>query len=112
MPFLHRQTFDVKLVPRHLIVAIFSNAYQYGEDTDFADQKGCGERLAPSYFHHGRLQCASIEEEDDDLFQKLNLVQTLLLLKIFAMMRMCGKTSRYGVKMHWRMVFPSPAQPE
>lgn len=104
VPFLHRPTFDVHSVPRHLMLAILSNAYQHGEDPDLADQTGSGERLAISCFHHGRLQCASIGEEEDDLLHNLTLVQTLLLLEICAMMHMCGKTSKYGMKMHWRMV--------
>lgn len=47
---------------------------------------------------------ATDEETTDDWGQNITMVQAYLLLQIAAMMYLCGKDSKYGLKMHSRMI--------
>ncbi|KAM0722493.1 hypothetical protein Q7P37_001934 [Cladosporium fusiforme] len=104
VPFLHQATFDAVSAPPCLIFGILSLAYQHGEDPDIACQGNSGKQLAATCFHHGRALCTLEAESDDDSTHNLALVQSLLLLEICAMVYICGKTSKQGLKMHGKVV--------
>lgn len=104
VPFLHQATFDPSSAAPYLILSILSLAYQHGEDPDLYDQPGSGEQLAKNCFHRGRSMCAAEEEAEEDSTHNLTLVQSLLLLEIYAMMHMCGKASKQGMRLHVRLV--------
>lgn len=104
VPFIHKATFDTTTAPPHLVASILCLAYQHGQDPDRSDAADSGEQLATNCFCLGRAICSREEEADEDVTHNLALVQSLLLLEICAMMYVCGKTSKHGLKMHGRMV--------
>lgn len=104
VPFLHRPTFDVTFVAPHLILAMLSLGYQYGEDPDRNDQTGSGASLSARCFHQARVLIPTEEESADDTAQNISIVQTYLLLQICAMMYLCGSDSTYSLKMHSKMI--------
>ncbi|PTB37536.1 hypothetical protein M441DRAFT_60734 [Trichoderma asperellum CBS 433.97] len=104
VPFLHRPTFDATLVAPHLVLAMLSLGYQYGEDPDRSDQTGSGASLSARCYHQARILNAAEEESADDTTQNILAVQTYLLLQICAMMYLCGSDSTYGLRMHSKMI--------
>ncbi|KAL6898450.1 fungal-specific transcription factor domain-containing protein [Trichoderma evansii] len=105
VPFLHRPTFDATLFAPHLILAMLSLGYQYGEDPDRNDQTGSGASLSARCFHQARVLITTEEESlDDDTTQNIPVVQTYLLLQICAMMYLCGSDSTYSLRMHSKMI--------
>lgn len=104
VPFLHRPTFDATLVAPHLVLAMLSLGYQYGEDPDRRDQTSSGASLSARCYHQARTLIATEEESADDTTQNILLVQTYLLLQICAMMYLCGSDSTYGLRMHSKMI--------
>lgn len=104
VPFLHRPTIDVSQIPRHLLLAVLCLAYQYGEDPSCDYQADSGANLSAHCFHRARILMASNEEGTNDLAHDITMVQAYLLLQICSMMYLCGKDSRYGLKLHSRMI--------
>lgn len=104
VPFLHQPTFDPSMTPRFLVLSMLSLAYQYGEDPENSAHFTSGHELSLHCFSQARMMAASQEESDDDITHNLTLVQSLLLLELYAMMYVSGKDSKYGLKMHSRMI--------
>ena len=104
VPFLHRPTFDATEISPHLGLSMLCLAYQYGEDPDCGEQAGSGAGLSLRCFHRARVLAASEEEMSNDLLQTITLVQAYWLLQVYAMMYLCGEYSKYGLKLHSRMI--------
>ncbi|CAO2654424.1 Nn.00g111570.m01.CDS01 [Neocucurbitaria sp. VM-36] len=100
LPFLHQPTFDAVQVPRPLLLSMLCLAYQHGEDPDSGDEAGSGSRLSGRCFHRARALIAAEEEHADEVARGVTMVQTYLLLQVFAMMYSCDKDSAYGLKTH------------
>ncbi|KAJ5775236.1 uncharacterized protein N7511_000247 [Penicillium nucicola] len=104
LPFLHQPTFDPTQTTSHLVLSILCLAYQHGEDPEYSDREGSGERLALRCFHQARAMIASDETRPDAPLQNTSIVQSYLLLQICAMMYLCGDDSASGLKMHTHMI--------
>ncbi|KAK7598424.1 hypothetical protein V3481_000055 [Fusarium oxysporum f. sp. vasinfectum] len=104
LPFLHQPTFDSASIPSHLLLSMLCIAYQYGVDPDRSDQQGSGVSLSERCYHRARDLVSGDDNGPDDSTRTLSLVQSLLLLEIYAMMYLCGNHSAYGLKTHTRMI--------
>ncbi|KAH8894713.1 hypothetical protein GQ53DRAFT_780115 [Thozetella sp. PMI_491] len=104
VPFLHQPTFDASAAAPFLVLSMLCLGYQYGEDPDCGSQEGSGASLSVRCFHRARVLIDSEEENADDSTQNNPMIQTFLLLQIFAMMYLCGNDSAYGLKMHSKMI--------
>lgn len=107
VPFLHRPTLDTDHIAAHLLLSMLCLAYQYGEDPDCGDEPGSGASLSERCFHQARLLMASDDDTTSDLTgstQYVTVVQSYLLLQIYAMMYLCGDGSNYGLKIHSKMI--------
>jgi Fungal specific transcription factor domain len=109
LPIIHQATFDATYVAQHLLLSMLCLAYQHGEDPDCGDRAGSGETLSLRCFHRARALIAADEKRVDD--EKLDetahgatMVQTYLLLQIYAMMYSCDNDSAYGLKTHSKMI--------
>lgn len=104
-PFMHHPTFDDAQVPNYLLLGMLCLAYQYGEDPDGEDRAGSGASLSVRCFHRARMLIAAEEEKTDcSIHRATVMVQTYLLLQIYAMMFLCGSDSAYGLKTHLNMI--------
>lgn len=104
VPFLHQPTFDHTRVASHLQLSMLCLAYQYGEDPERIDQEGSGVSLSERCFHRARALVSGDEDGTDDSTHNLSVIQSYLLLEIYAMMYLCGKHSAYGLKTHSKMI--------
>ncbi|KAE8154157.1 fungal-specific transcription factor domain-containing protein [Aspergillus avenaceus] len=104
VPFIHQQTFNTSQLPLYLVLSILCLGYQYGEDPECADPISSGESLSIRCFDRARALVVADEERPDHSMPDLPLVQSCLLLQICAMMYICGRRSRYGLKMHSDMI--------
>lgn len=117
VPFLHRPTFDPKHPPaRHLLLAILCLAYQYSEDPECGYEVGSGANLSVRCFHSARAILTALGEEpegnindpvsEDLAAEKVVMVQSYLLLQIYAMLYLCccSSDSANGLPMHFKMV--------
>ncbi|KAH7363719.1 fungal-specific transcription factor domain-containing protein, partial [Pyrenochaeta sp. MPI-SDFR-AT-0127] len=100
LPFLHQPTFDTTHVARPLLYSMLCLAYQYGEDPDCGAEPGSGSGLSMRCFHRARTLIATEEESADEATHGVTMIQTYLLLQVFAMMYSCDKDSSYGLKTH------------
>ncbi|KAB8073500.1 fungal-specific transcription factor domain-containing protein [Aspergillus leporis] len=103
-PILHKQTFDSTHLPPHLVLSILCLAYQYGEDPECGDQAGSGASLSIRCFNQARALTASEDGRAEDLAENITIVQSYLLLQIYATMYLCGSDSAYGLKIHSNMI--------
>ncbi|KAK2684125.1 Zinc finger C2H2-type [Fusarium oxysporum f. sp. vasinfectum] len=71
---------------------------------DRSDQQGSGVSLSERCYHRARDLVSGDDNGPDDSTRTLSLVQSLLLLEIYAMMYLCGNHSAYGLKTHTRMI--------
>ncbi|ENH75705.1 Zinc finger protein C11D3.17 [Fusarium oxysporum f. sp. cubense race 1] len=69
-----------------------------------SDQQGSGVSLSERCYHRARDLVSGDDNGPDDSTRTLSLVQSLLLLEIYAMMYLCGNHSAYGLKTHTRMI--------
>lgn len=114
VPFLHRPTFDPTQPPaRHLLLAMLSLAYQYGEDPERRYTADSGVNLSVRCFHRARAILSAMEEESsnsqvfkDTAQEKVIMVQSYLLLQICAMLYLCCSSSdaSNGMPMHSKMI--------
>ncbi|RBR16881.1 hypothetical protein FVER53590_00011 [Fusarium verticillioides] len=104
LPFLHQPTFDSTSIPSHLLLSMLCIAYQYGVDPDRSDQQGSGVNLSERCYHRARDLVSGDDNGPDSSTSTLPLVQSLLLLEVYAMMYLCGNHSAYGLKTHTRMI--------
>jgi hypothetical protein len=104
VPFVHQPTFDATTIPSHLLLSMLCLAYQHGEDPDCRDQGDSGMSLSNRCFQKARLLVECEEQQSHDKSQNISLVQSYLLLQIYAMMYLCGNESAYGLKTHSKMV--------
>ncbi|KAF2014507.1 hypothetical protein BU24DRAFT_433836 [Aaosphaeria arxii CBS 175.79] len=100
LPFLHQPTFQASRAARPLLLGILCLGYQYGEDPDAGDEAGSGSALSLRCFHRARALIAAEEDHVDETAHGLIMVQTYILLQVFAMMYSCDKDSAYGLKTH------------
>lgn len=100
LPFVHQPTFDTTTVARPLLYSMLCLAYQYGEDPDCGAEPGSGSTLSMRCFHRARTLIATEEESADESTHGVTMIQTYLLLQVFAMMYSCDKDSSYGLKTH------------
>lgn len=104
IPFLHQPTFDANETAPHLVLAILSLAYQYGDDPEGSGHTDSGSSLSVRCFHRARALIASEEARAEGVIHNISMVQTYLLLQICAMMYLCGGDySAHGLKMHSTM---------
>ncbi|PYI05098.1 hypothetical protein BO78DRAFT_318856 [Aspergillus sclerotiicarbonarius CBS 121057] len=103
VPFLHQPTFDSTTLPSHLLLAMLSLAYQYGDDPECDAGAGTGASLSTRCFLQGRSLLPSANTLSSPTDQ-LALIQTLLLLQICAMLYLCGENSAHGLQMHTTMI--------
>ncbi|KAF7585334.1 hypothetical protein BBP40_011224, partial [Aspergillus hancockii] len=104
VPILHKQTFDATQLPPHLVLSILCLAYQYGEDPECSNQAGSGATLSIRCFHRARALTASREGKASSLTENMHMVQSYLLLQLYATMYLCGTDSAYGLKIHSNMI--------
>jgi hypothetical protein len=109
VPFIHQATFQPSDTTGYLLLSMLSLAYQHGPDPDDAGHENSGAALSERCFHRARALITSdenIEEGDEDgtTRQHVPLIQACLLLQICAMMYLCGDASKYGLRMHSRMI--------
>lgn len=104
LPFLHQPTFNADNISKMLLLSILCVAYQHGEDPDCDDQANSGSVLSMRSFHRARALIAAEEENPDDPVHGLTMVQSYLLLQIFAMMYSVENDSAYGLKLHSKMI--------
>ncbi|KZZ92579.1 Transcription factor [Moelleriella libera RCEF 2490] len=108
VPFLHLPTFDAASVAQHLLYSMVCLAYQYGEDPDTGDREGTGAALSERCFRYA-CTMISLEEDaaDDDSStqDKVSMIQSYLLIQIYAMMYQCGTDTSYGLMIHSKMIF-------
>lgn len=114
VPFLHRPTFDPSHPPaRHLLLSILCLAYQYGEDPNCGYEAGSGASLSVRCFQSARAILTALEEDQVDdpapdglAPAKVAMVQSYLLLQIYAMLYLCCRSSdpASGLSMHSRMI--------
>lgn len=112
VPFIHKSTFHPSHTTGYLLLGILSLGYQHGDDPDeTGGVANSGTALSERCFHQARALITSDENdmEDDDgepmrQQQHVHLVQACLLLQICAMMYLCGDASKYGLRMHSRMI--------
>ncbi|KAM0209977.1 hypothetical protein ACHAPA_008216 [Fusarium lateritium] len=104
VPLLHQSTFDAACVPSKLLLSMLCLAYQYGEDPECNNQEKSGIALSERCFHRARALVDNDQDSADDATQSLSVVQTYLLLDIYAMMYLCGSHSAYGLRTHSKMV--------
>ncbi|KAF2130240.1 hypothetical protein P153DRAFT_313892 [Dothidotthia symphoricarpi CBS 119687] len=104
LPFLHRATFSVEQVPKHLLLSLLCLGYQHGANPGDDLEKGSGESLSIHCFHRARALIAAEEENLDSETDGLCMVQTYLFLQVFAMMYSCDNDSAYGLKTHSKMI--------
>ncbi|KAH9864596.1 hypothetical protein J1614_010531 [Plenodomus biglobosus] len=109
LPFLHRPTFDTTTVSPPLLLSMLSLAYQYGEDPDCDNDVGSGLTLSVNCFRQARSLIAAEERHAEDSEYDISMVQTYLLLQIFAMLYSDNEDSAYGLKTHSKMVSLSRA---
>ncbi|OJJ67296.1 hypothetical protein ASPBRDRAFT_47828 [Aspergillus brasiliensis CBS 101740] len=108
LPFLHHPTFDPTTIPPHLLLAMLSLAYQYGEDPECDARSGTGTSLATRCYLLARSILSSSNHPPSTATttpnDNLPLVQTYLLLQICAMVYLCGDDSTQGLQMHATMI--------
>ncbi|PWY93152.1 hypothetical protein BO94DRAFT_583392 [Aspergillus sclerotioniger CBS 115572] len=104
IPFLHQSTFDSTTLPSHLLLAMLSLAYQYGDDPECDALKGTGASLSTRCFLQARTVLPSTNAISTNPTDQLALIQTLLLLQICAMLYLCGDYSAQGLQMHSNMI--------
>ncbi|KAF5977034.1 hypothetical protein FBULB1_6704 [Fusarium bulbicola] len=104
LPFLHQPTFDATSVSTHLLISMLCIAYQYGVDPDRSDQQGSGVSLSERCYHRARDLVSGDDNGPDESTRTLSLIQSLILLELYAMMYLCGNHSAYGLKTHTRMI--------
>ncbi|KAG5802258.1 hypothetical protein H9Q74_013343 [Fusarium xylarioides] len=104
LPFLHEPTFDSTSIPGHLLLSMLCIAYQYGVDPDRTDQQGSGVSLSERCYHRARDLVSGDDNGPDESTRTLSLIQSLILLEVYAMMYLCGNHSAYGLKTHTRMI--------
>ncbi|OAL45025.1 hypothetical protein IQ07DRAFT_463581, partial [Pyrenochaeta sp. DS3sAY3a] len=104
LPFLHRPTFEASQVARPLLLSMLCLAYQHGDDPDFGTEVGSGMTLSVLCFRRARTLIAAEEENVDEATRCVSMVQTYLLLQIFAMMYSCDNSSAFGLKTHSKMI--------
>lgn len=89
VPFLHEPTFDISKAAVCLRLAMLCLAYQYGDDPDRSYDENTGASLSVRCYHRSRALVAMAEGDPatcGDPHQTLAIVQTYLLLEIFAML--------------------------
>ncbi|KAI2947297.1 transcriptional regulator family: Fungal Specific TF [Aspergillus niger] len=104
LPFLHHPTFDPSAIPSHLLLAMLSLSYQYGEDPECDARTGTGTSLSTRCYLRARSSLSSSNHPNSTITDHLSLVQTYLLLQICAMMYLCGSDSTQGLQMHATMI--------
>ncbi|KAF4338391.1 Blue (type 1) copper domain protein [Fusarium beomiforme] len=104
LPFLHQPTFSPSCVPSHLLFSMLCLAYQYSQDPDCIDQEGSGVSLSERCFHRARALVSGDDYGTDDSTHNLSVIQSCILLEIYAMMYLCGNHSAYALKTHSKMV--------
>ncbi|WXC61787.1 hypothetical protein SNK03_007660 [Fusarium graminearum] len=120
LPFLHRPTFNSTDITSHLLLSMLCIGYQYDEDPDCNNQQGSGVELSERCFHRARALVSGEKYRTDGSTHNLSIVQSYLLLEIYAMMYLCGNHSAYGLKTHSKMIslarssglsLPIPSEP-
>ncbi|CAF3429547.1 unnamed protein product [Fusarium graminearum] len=120
LPFLHRPTFNSTDITSHLLLGMLCIGYQYDEDPDCNNQQGSGVELSERCFHRARALVSGEKYRTDGSTHNLSIVQSYLLLEIYAMMYLCGNHSAYGLKTHSKMIslarssglsLPIPSEP-
>ncbi|GAQ44939.1 hypothetical protein AtubIFM55763_009119 [Aspergillus tubingensis] len=105
LPFLHHPTFDPSAIPSHLLLAMLSLAYQYGEDPECDARSNTGTSLSTRCYLLARSLLSSTDDpHTTSTTDHLPLIQTYLLLQICAMMYLCGSDSTQGLQMHATMI--------
>ncbi|PYH71218.1 uncharacterized protein BO88DRAFT_442536 [Aspergillus vadensis CBS 113365] len=102
LPFLHHPTFNPSAIPSHLLLAMLSLAYQYGEDPECDARSNTGISLSTRCYLLARSLLSS--NNSTNTTDHLPLIQTYLLLQICAMMYLCGSDSTQGLQMHATMI--------
>ncbi|OOF92515.1 hypothetical protein ASPCADRAFT_399352 [Aspergillus carbonarius ITEM 5010] len=104
VPFLHQPTFDATTLSPHLLLAMLSLAYQYGDDPECDASADTGADLSTRCFRQARTLLPSTNTLSINPTDQLALIQTLLLLQICAMLYLCGDYSAQGLQMHTTMI--------
>lgn len=105
LPFLHRATFDPQHAPFSLVLGIVCLGYQYGEDPELESHPGSGANLSEGCYQHALAILYNEEPSGiNEASYESQLVQSYLLLQIFAMLYKCGDDSKYGLGIHSKMI--------
>lgn len=105
VPFIHPvMANSAGSVTPVLALSVLSIAYQYGEDPIYQGELNSGKALALHCFHRARVLLSLEDENTDDIYHSLALVQAYLLIEICAIMYLCGNDSGYGIKAHAKMI--------
>lgn len=107
IPFLHQPTFDSAHTQGHLLLSILALAYQYGDDPSctVSDGGASGPHLSLRCFTQARLLVSRKKDSAEHTpLDQLALVQTHLLLELYAMLYQGGKDSAYGLQAHSKMI--------
>ncbi|KAL5363298.1 fungal-specific transcription factor domain-containing protein [Aspergillus floccosus] len=110
VPFLHQPTFNPCQTEGYLIASMLCMAYMHGEDPDSADQIDSGVYLSLRCYRRARALVSAKEQMINRLSDNTCVVQSYILLQIYAMMYLCGEHSSSALKMHSSMISVARAE--
>lgn len=104
LPFLHRPTFDIDQVPKHLLLSILCLGYQYGEDPDSNHQSRSSDSISRRCFDQALVSISREKDNEHNEANDLVQVQSFLLLQIYAMLYAHRNESACGLRTHSKMI--------